>query len=771
MHGSALAKAQTSQKVSTTTGIEQEESLLQEFATKEASFSSSLQELKKELKKARQELSRVQAEKEHLQNENCEIMKHRDVSDSERKNLRSELKDMKLRVHRLLMDNNELEKKSTSLQKQVSSLQSSQEKLKGAKHEVRWLKEEVQLRNAQLEELRSLQCISEQQLEQLREMLQSEREQKYALRRELDQQLTPESPMFHRDGLSQGEVSTTCRPSRVGDLFSELHLAEIREREKQIKQLETEKGHLSSVLEDVQQQLEELRSILGGDQRLVLARLVGPIRALIALHGEEVGTDGAENSRKPRKVDCPSNHVSGGSPRVHRPRARPTFTRPSAQEPEACEALGDTDVVPCSQSTVDSSEEVEVARLGQDKPLMDPHPDSPVIVRLQDQEWDRFIASQEARLSPAKHQRSLRTLVHEDGGDSAQKSARHTWVWLLANGPIRWQDELLENGSAPLDDHVPTNSVPAEQNIEEHGDSSAVHAEEACTTQESTDTEIYEDQLEAEEPVTKEVETSPHCEPSAASPTLANSEASEQCVLQLIEGFFARYSEGTTQASRASPEFGAPIPSSEDANRVQLAVDTEEQIGNVCPAGVDVHKSVSAGHSCPDICTVPETEDQATIESWERQSATDTAASKPESMLAQGKAVSGAHKRKRPSQTTSPTSSRLRAKQVCREQGQRSSSPPPDAAGGKPPPQCSGSSPALSRSRIMLDAAMQSVGSSTSCHTANVPFVQQSTDDGGNTGSPLSILKRRPPAEDGSPQGSPHRAKTAMVEVKVALSS
>ncbi|KAH7942754.1 hypothetical protein HPB52_000750 [Rhipicephalus sanguineus] len=47
----ALAKAQTSQKVSTTTGIEQEESLLQEFATKEASFSSSLQELKKELKK------------------------------------------------------------------------------------------------------------------------------------------------------------------------------------------------------------------------------------------------------------------------------------------------------------------------------------------------------------------------------------------------------------------------------------------------------------------------------------------------------------------------------------------------------------------------------------------------------------------------------------------------------------------------------------------------------------------------------------------------
>ncbi|KAH7963466.1 hypothetical protein HPB52_021233 [Rhipicephalus sanguineus] len=461
-----------------------------------------------------------------------------------------------------------------------------------------------------------------------------------------------------------------------------------------------------------------------------------------------------KDSQKPRKVDCPWNLVSGGSPRVHRPRARLSFTRPSAQE--ACEELGDTDVVPSSQSTVDSSEEVEVAKLGQDKPLMDPHPESPVTVWLQDKEKGRLIASQEAPLSPAKHQRSLRMLVHEDGGDSPPKNARHTRGWLLANGPIRWQDELLENGIAPLDDHVPTNSVPAEQNIEEHGDSSAVHAEEARTTQESTDTEIYEDQLEGEEPVTKEAETSPPCEPSAASPALVNS---EECVLQLSEGSSACYSEGTMQASQASPEFGAPIPSSEDTNRVELAMDTEEQIGNVCPAGVDVHESFPAGHSCPDICTVPETEDQATIESWEPQSVTDTAASKPESMLAQGKAVRGARKRKLPSQTTSPISSRLRAKQVRQEQVRRSSSPPPDAAGGKPPPRWSGSSPALSRSRIMLDAAMRSVGSSPSRHTANVPFAQQSADDGGSTGPLPSILKRRPPAEDGSPQGSPHRAK------------
>ncbi|KAH7976608.1 hypothetical protein HPB52_016972 [Rhipicephalus sanguineus] len=315
----ALAKVQTSQKVSTTTGIEQEESLLQETATKEASLTSSLQELEKELKQVRQELSRVLAEKERLQNENYEIMKHGDVSDWERKNLRSELKDMKLREQRLLTDNNELEEENISLQKQVSSLRSSQVEFEGAKHEVRRLKEEVESLNAQLEELGSLRRIGEQQLEEALEALQSEREQKYALRRELDQRLTAESPVFHLDGLSfagfrlgnanpdesnrvededgdsEGEGSTTCRPSTVGDLFSELHLTEIRKLEKQLEQLETEKGHLSGVLEDAQQQLEKLRSIPGGDQRLVLARLVGPIRALIALHGEEVGTDGAEN--------------------------------------------------------------------------------------------------------------------------------------------------------------------------------------------------------------------------------------------------------------------------------------------------------------------------------------------------------------------------------------------------------------------------------------------------------------------------------------------
>lgn len=425
-------------------------------------------------------------------------------------------------------------------------------------------------------------------------------------------------------------------------------------------------------------------------------------------------------SQKPHQRDCPpSNPMSGGSPRVHRPRARLSFTRPPVLEAEECEALGDTDVVPSSQSSVGSIEGVEMAKSGHDKPLVDIHPDSPVTVWLQDKERGRLIASQE-------------TLVHKNNGDSP-KNLRLTRGSLVANRPIGWQEELLEDGIAPLDDDVPANSAPAEPNVEEH-------TKEACTTQESTDAEIHEDELEAED-----------IEPSSPAP--ANS---EECALKLSEAFSACYSEGTVQASQTSPEFGVPILSSENTDRVELAVDSEKPMASACTR-VDTHESVPASHSCPDVCTVPETEDQAALESWETKSGTN-AASKTE--LLQKKAVRGSRKRKLPSQTTSPIASRLRAKRARQEQVQwNSSPPPPDAASSRGKPRWSGSSPALSRSRIMLDAAMRSVGSSPSRHADSAPTVPQPNDGGNGANPPLSILKRHPPAEEGSPQGSPHRAR------------
>ncbi|KAH7986060.1 hypothetical protein HPB49_026141 [Dermacentor silvarum] len=204
------------------------------------------------------------------------------------------------------------------------------------------------------------------------------------------------------------------------------------------------------------------------------------------------------SGQKPCKVGSPSQPMAAGSPRVHRPKARLSFTRPSAPGQETCETLADTDMVPSSQSTIDSTDEVETVNSGQDKPvvdhtLQDPHPDSPVTVWLQDKERGRLVASQETPVSPAKSKRrkcrSLPASAQEDTGDNLKKNKKHSRGSLLASAPIRWQDEILEDGIAPLvddDAEEPTDSLPAEQKLQESGeDDNTVngHVEELCSTQ------------------------------------------------------------------------------------------------------------------------------------------------------------------------------------------------------------------------------------------------------------------------------------------------
>ena len=160
----ALAKSQTSQKVSATTGIEQEESLLQESATKEATFVSTLSDLERELKSLRSELDRERAEKERLVVEHQDVSKKLEVCDWDRKNMKTELKDLKIRESRLLQEMNELEDENISLQKQVSNLKSSQIEFETAKHEVIRLQEEMELRRLQVEEFETLKNIAEKQV-------------------------------------------------------------------------------------------------------------------------------------------------------------------------------------------------------------------------------------------------------------------------------------------------------------------------------------------------------------------------------------------------------------------------------------------------------------------------------------------------------------------------------------------------------------------------------------------------------------------------------
>lgn len=316
----ALAKYQTNQKVTASSGIEQEESLLLETASKEASFTSTVLELEKELKQARQEVSRVGVEKERIIQENIDLAKNCDVSEWEKKSYKAELKELKLREARLLSDNNELEEENISLQKQISSLRSSQVEFEGAKHEVRCLQEEIEAAKGQIEELISLKRIAEKQLEEALEALQSEREQKYALKKELDQRVNSESifnmnnlgfsgfglgnlnqddgdrsedddendrtlPSLPFSAVSEEDNVTKPQSSTVGDLFSELHLSEIHKLEKQLEATENEKTKLSNRLQESQQQLEKTKTELN-DQNSRVHRMVEHINALIALHGK-----------------------------------------------------------------------------------------------------------------------------------------------------------------------------------------------------------------------------------------------------------------------------------------------------------------------------------------------------------------------------------------------------------------------------------------------------------------------------------------------------
>lgn len=92
----------------------------------------------------------------------------------------------------------------------------------GAKHEIRHLQEEVEVLNSQVEELGNLKKIAEKQLEEALEALQAEREQRYALKKELDTKNNSES-MYQLGNLALSiQVSTFIGPNLPCTLYKQL---------------------------------------------------------------------------------------------------------------------------------------------------------------------------------------------------------------------------------------------------------------------------------------------------------------------------------------------------------------------------------------------------------------------------------------------------------------------------------------------------------------------------------------------------------------------
>lgn len=260
-------------------------------------------------------MERTQAERDHALQEREDVGKDHLFAESERRSLRTELKECRFRESRLLQDYTELEDENISLQKQVSTLRSSQVEFEGAKHEIRRLTEEVEHLNCQVEELTSLKKIAEKQMEEALESLQAEREAKYVLKKELDQKMNSESiynlsnlalsirgiaddqnicsdgeddsPALRRieDDLKTHEPGTSTTANKQVDLFSEIHLNELKKLEKQLEMAETEKAALTQNLKDSQSAVEksqaELQSFIA---RIV--QLAAHVQSLQHIHSK-----------------------------------------------------------------------------------------------------------------------------------------------------------------------------------------------------------------------------------------------------------------------------------------------------------------------------------------------------------------------------------------------------------------------------------------------------------------------------------------------------
>ncbi|KAG7214924.1 hypothetical protein INR49_005199 [Caranx melampygus] len=296
--GGAFGQAYTNQRKVAEDGESNEETLLQESASKEAYYTGRLLELQTEVTLSRSVASNAQAENERL---NALVQELREVE------------------------------------------------YEGLKHEIKVLEEETVLLNSQLEDALRLKEISEGQLEEALDALKSEREQKNNLRKELAHHISLSDSVYgagahlaltvtgveglkfpeetngtngtnvsaipaangnnedsnRRNGhLHTGKMNGEFRPGRKGealhpvpDLFSELNLSEMQKLKQQLLQVEREKAALLMNLQESQTQLQHTQGALT-EQNERVHRLTERVNAMKRLNGDKE-LDDPQESEKP----------------------------------------------------------------------------------------------------------------------------------------------------------------------------------------------------------------------------------------------------------------------------------------------------------------------------------------------------------------------------------------------------------------------------------------------------------------------------------------
>ncbi|XP_052437519.1 protein bicaudal D homolog 1 isoform X2 [Carassius gibelio] len=347
----AFGQAYTNQRKVAEDGETNEETLLQESASKEAYYMGRLVDLQTQLNVSSSVASNAQAEAERLNALVQELRENNEMLELQRNRMREEIREYKFRETRLLQDYTELEEENITLQKLVSTLKQNQVEYEGLKHEIKVLEEETVLLNSQLEDALRLKDISEGQLEEALDALKSEREQKNNLRKELAHHLSLTDSVYgasthlaisveglkfaeeaatngtsasgsspneernrcnecnghgpkmngeyHRPGSRKGEV---LHP--VSDLFSELNLSEIQKLKQQLLQVEREKAVLLSNLQESQTQLQHTQGALT-EQHKRVHRLTERFNAMKRLYSDkEFDTEESEKNDVPINGCC-----------------------------------------------------------------------------------------------------------------------------------------------------------------------------------------------------------------------------------------------------------------------------------------------------------------------------------------------------------------------------------------------------------------------------------------------------------------------------------
>ncbi|TNN45324.1 Protein bicaudal D 1 [Liparis tanakae] len=134
----AFGQAYSTQRKVAADGETNEETLLQESATKEAYYMGRLLELQAALKLSRAAACTAQADSEHLSTLLQELRESNEMLELQRSRMREEIREYKFRESRLLQDYTELEEENITLQKLVSTLKQNQVEYEGLKHEIKF---------------------------------------------------------------------------------------------------------------------------------------------------------------------------------------------------------------------------------------------------------------------------------------------------------------------------------------------------------------------------------------------------------------------------------------------------------------------------------------------------------------------------------------------------------------------------------------------------------------------------------------------------------